>query len=122
MATWKKITGRQGDWTAMVQYDDGSTEALACAHDRFWREGRQYHDPWNGGDMRHTKKFEKYIELMQSKKRVVMTANEMDANRTRGHGAMKRVGYRGVFNIENFIADDGGIRFTINGGIPRCRT
>ena len=58
---------------------------------------------------------------MRSKKRVIMTQNEMDLRRTHGPGAMKRTGYRGIFNIENFSFDDDGIRFTINGGIPQCR-
>jgi hypothetical protein len=35
---WKKITGRQSDWDARGEYDDGSIEELACVHDRFWRE------------------------------------------------------------------------------------
>jgi hypothetical protein len=121
MTCWKKITGRQGDWNAIATYDDDSTDLLACVHDRFWREGRQYHDPWNGADLRNTEKFKKHIELMRSKKRVIMTQNEMDLRRTHGPGAMKRTGYRGIFNIENFSFDDDGIRVTINGGIPQCR-
>ncbi len=121
MKRWKSIKGSQGAWNAKVEYDDGSTEVLACVHDRFWREGRQYHDPWNGGDMRQSKKFQDHIDLMRSKGRVIMTSNKMDVNRARGAGAMKRLGYRGIFNIENFTCDDRGIRFLINGGISKVQ-
>jgi len=34
---------------------------------------------------------------------------------------MKRLNYRGVFNIKDFISDENGIRFTINGGVPQRR-
>jgi hypothetical protein len=118
---WKKITGRQGDWNARVEYDDGSIEELACVHDRFWREGRAYHDPWEGAHLRNSQKFQKHLELMRSKQRVVMTSNKMDRSRLRGHGAMKRLNYRGVFNIKDFISDENGTRFTINGGVPKSR-
>src|SRR6516225_9246141 len=114
----KNIRGRQGDWNALVEYDDGSTETLPCVHDHFWREGREYHDLWNGADLRHTNKFQTHMELMRSKRRVVMTRNEMDPSRSRGHGTMKRTGYRGVFNIKNFVFNDDGIHFTIDGGVP----
>ena len=30
---WKKITGRQGDWNARVEYDDGSIEVLTTPND-----------------------------------------------------------------------------------------
>jgi hypothetical protein len=33
---------------------------------------------------------------------------------------MKRVGYRGVFNIDNFVFNDAGVDFDFVGGIPRC--
>ena len=114
----KNIRGRQGDWNALVEYDDGSTETLPCVHDHFWREGREYHDLWNGADLRHTNKFQTHMELMRSKRRVVMTRNETDPSRSRGHGTMKRTGYRGVFNIKNFVFNDDGIHFTIDGGVP----
>jgi hypothetical protein len=94
--------------------------SLACVHDRFWLNGNHYHDPWDGEGLRETKKFRDHIELMRTKKRVIVTSNETNLSRRRGHAQMKRVGYRGVFNIDNFVFNDAGMDFDFIGGIPRC--
>jgi hypothetical protein len=115
------IKGNQGVWNAKVEYDDGSVEILACVHDRCWVSGNHYHDAWDGPRAkiaRKTKKFRDHVELMRTRKRVIVTSNE-----THGIRAQTRVGYRGVFNIDNFtFSEADGVSFDFVGGIPKTKT
>lgn len=110
-----KCKGSQGSWEATVFYPDKKQEVLACAHAHWTKggpDGLRYHDPWTPELMR-TKKFARYVELLRSKGRVILTSDEVNEAGERGGGYFKRTGYQGIFKIEELTVDESGMKFRL---------
>jgi len=68
------IEGRQGQWWAKVQYDDGIIERVPCVHGLYWSVGNHYHDSWERRpELMRTKKFAEHAEMLRTLKRCVVT-------------------------------------------------
>ena len=111
-----KFKGSQGSWEAVVTYDDGTSETLACVHSDHLAAGRLYHDP-GFTDKGHvtfgnTARVKRYIDLIRTKGRVIRTENKIDPSKQRGRGRYKRLAKSyAVFPIINFVIDANGLRF-----------
>lgn len=60
-------------------YADGSKEVLPCVHQYFWK----------------STKFAKHIDLLRSKRRVVLTEDKITENKGRAEGFFERISYIG---------------------------
>jgi hypothetical protein len=108
-----KIRGSQGSWEAQVSYPDGRKEVLACVHQHFWKSGPSgpcYDDPWTP-ELRETAKFAKHVDLIRTKGRVILTTDNINESKNRGEGFFERTGYVAVYNIDDLVVDDEGLRF-----------
>jgi hypothetical protein len=118
-----RCKGSQGQWQATVTYNDGTQEILPCVHSFFWRAGRHFHDPWTPEWFTKTK-FKKHVALIKEKMRVIVTDSDVDPRKVRivgrGHGAIKRLGYKGIFTIENLVINEQGVSFDFAGSYARC--
>lgn len=110
-----KFKGSQGSWEAEVTYSDGSSEALACVHKRFFKRDAAgfyyYYDDPCTLPLRESAKFAKHVELIRSKGRVILTTHDVTESKGRGEGFFKRTGYVAVYPISDFVLDDDGMRF-----------
>jgi hypothetical protein len=84
-----------------------------------WGPGNHYHHQWERREQWNTPKFREYSRLLQEKNRAAVTAPNM--NPDRAHGQLKRIGYLGVFNIENVVIDDARTNFDFAGAYARRR-
>ena len=122
----KKFKGSQGSWEVTVDYTDGSREILPCVHQHFFRvdaeRGYCYDNSWEAGEeVRKTAKFAKHVELIRSKKRVVLTSDDVDESRGRGESRFKRTGYIFVSDVADVVVDNAGLRFRFVGTPLRKR-
>jgi len=84
LPTIKTLRGRQGSWDVEVTYADGSKEVLPTAHQLFWKvdqTGPYYQrgpadHSWDG--FRQNAKFADHVALLNAKKRVVLTTDDID--------------------------------------------
>jgi hypothetical protein len=105
-----KCKGSQGSWEADAHHPDGHVERLACAHQHWWKNGR-YSDPLPTHLRKPEKKFSRYIDLLRSTHRVILTSDSTNDQKFRGEGFFTRAGYIGVFEISDIVLDDDGLRF-----------
>jgi hypothetical protein len=78
-----KCKGSQGSWEADAHYPDGHVERLACAHQHWWKNG-WYNDPWPAHLRKPEKKFSRYIDLLHSTGRVILTSDSINEQKFRG--------------------------------------
>jgi hypothetical protein len=110
MKVVKDIKGQRGSWQAHVTYTDGTEEELACVHKQLAAAWPLYNDPWTP-ELRITGRFAKHVELIDSKRRVVLTDDLVDESKNRGEGYFERSNTITVYDISDFALDDAGMRF-----------
>jgi hypothetical protein len=101
-----KAKGQQGSWFA-----DVAGESIPCVHDYHctWKEGAYYNQPSKTPSV---PRYAKYAEAIREAGYVIVAKDAVTKDEN-GDLSYKRIGYVGVFTVENVELDEKGLRFRI---------
>src|SRR6266516_4005242 len=128
------IRGARGDWHATVRWNDGTTERLPVGHKSYWCDGGTYHDPLEWGPTPKdgpqralaSSRMQRWVEAARKTKKVVLQLDGINDGPAEIVGStigaqltmkmpegpwFRRLDYIGVYDIDDVIFDENGLRF-----------